>query len=131
MLLRKAEVDIKLAEYAISSEGNPTNDENMIDMAAFHVQQAIEKTLKHILRTEAGISETDKGYKTHDLVSLILMIEEKTDFVVPDGLKEIASDVTGWEASSRYGGSYTGILNEIRQAIDLYKELKEEIGKPE
>ena len=101
----------------------------MIDMAAFHVQQAIEKTLKHIIQTKAGISETDKGYKTYDLVSLIVMIEERTDFVVPDALKSIASDVTGWEASSRYGGSYTGTLSEIRQAIDLYRELRAEVER--
>ncbi len=127
MLLSKADADIRVAELLISPQGNPTNDENIIDLAAFHVQQAIEKTLKHVLQTEAGISEGYKGYKTHDLVSLITMVENKTEFVVPDALKNIASDVSSWEASSRYGGSYTGTLNEIRQAIDLFKELREEV----
>lgn len=127
MLLNRADADIKLAEFAISPEGNPTNDENMIDLAAFHVQQAIEKTLKYILQTEAGMAEGQRGYKTHDLVSLITMVETKTEFVVPDDLKIIASDVSNWEASSRYGGSYSGTLNEIRYAIGLYKELKEKI----
>lgn len=127
MLLVKADADIRVAELLLSPQGNPTNDENIIDLAAFHVQQAIEKTLKHILQTEAGISEDYKGYKTHDLVSLITMIENKTEFVVPNDLKSMASNISSWESSSRYGGSYKGTLNEIRQAIDLYKELKGEV----
>lgn len=60
MLLERANADILLAQYAISPEGNPTNDEYMIDMTAFHVQQTIEKTLKYVLQTKAGIDEETK-----------------------------------------------------------------------
>ena len=34
--------DIRLARYAISDIGNPTNDEIMYNQAAYHTQQAIE-----------------------------------------------------------------------------------------
>lgn len=37
MLLERANADIILAQYAILPEGNPSNDEYMIDMAAYHV----------------------------------------------------------------------------------------------
>ena len=126
MLLERANADILLAQYAISKEGNPANDEYMIDMAAYHVQQAIEKTLKYILRTKAGIDEETKGYKTHDIAYLIAWIEEKT-LPIPDGLKSMDDVITEWESASRYGNSYISTVADIKEAIRLYFKLRETI----
>lgn len=127
MLLDNAEVDIKLAKYAVSPEGNPTNDELMLGAAAYHVQQAIEKVLKYILQTEAGMTESDKGYKTHNISMLIYLVDSKTTFPVPEKLVEMSSLITDWEATTRYAGSSVGTRNNIIEAMDLYKELKTEI----
>lgn len=127
MLLDNAEVDIKLAKYAVSPEGNPTNDELMPGAAAYHVQQAIEKALKHILQTEAGMTESDKGYKTHNISMLIYLVDSKTDFPVPEKLVEMSSLITDWEATTRYAGSSVGTRTNIIEAMDIYTELKTEI----
>ncbi len=127
MLLDNAEVDIKLAKYAVSPEGNPTNDELMLGAAAYHVQQAIEKALKHILQTEAGMTESDKGYKTHNISMLIYLVDSKTDFPVPEKLVEMSSLITDWEATTRYAGSSVGTRTNIIEAMDIYTELKTEI----
>lgn len=97
MLLDNAEVDIKLAKYAVSPEGNPTNDELMLGAVAYHAQQAIEKALKYVLQTEAGKTETDKGYKTHNISTLIEWVENEIDFPIPEKLIEMDNIITDWE----------------------------------
>ncbi len=127
LLLRRADADIQMAQYAISPEWNPSNDECMVDMAAFHVQQAIEKALKYLLQTEAGVDEETKGYKTLDITFLIKWTEEVTAFTVPEKLKIMADTITEWESASQYGGSYASMVADIKKAITLYHELREKI----
>lgn len=131
MLLDNAEVDLKLAKYAISPEGNPTNDELMLGAAAYHIQQAIEKALKHILQIEAGMSEEDKGYKTHNISMLIYLVESKTSFPIPEKLVDMSNIITDWESTTRYSGSSVGTRNDIIEVMNLYTELKSEIQERE
>ncbi len=43
MNLKKAMDDIIAAKLLLSSSGNPTNYEGLFDLAAYHIQQGIEK----------------------------------------------------------------------------------------
>lgn len=52
MKLERADADIQLAEKLLSSQWNPSNDELMYDMAAYHAQQGIEKLLKFSFATK-------------------------------------------------------------------------------
>lgn len=61
-----AQADIEIAKILMSPAGNPTNDELIVDQAAYHVQQGIEKALKY--QTEMlGIEYK----KIHNLIGLI------------------------------------------------------------
>lgn len=57
MLLDRADRDIYNAKLLISPSGNPSGDELLDDMAAYHVQQGIEKALKYTLNTICGLDE--------------------------------------------------------------------------
>lgn len=48
-LLRRSESDAEIAALLLSDQGNPTNDEMIVDQAAYHAQQAIEKAMKYQL----------------------------------------------------------------------------------
>ncbi|MCD8067666.1 MAG: HEPN domain-containing protein [Lachnospiraceae bacterium] len=127
MLIDRADRDIYNAKWLISSTGNPTNDELLNDMAAYHVQQGIEKALKHVLRTICGLDETYRGYRTHDIMTLINIVTDHSDFPIAERLMDAANDITGWEARSRYDDSPISVRNDIVEAIEMYEELKQQI----
>lgn len=127
MRLDKAEADIYLAKLALSPIGNPTNDEMLIDLAAYHVQQGIEKALKHILSDICGFDETSRQYRTHNITTLIMLVETHCNFAVSDDLKLNAHDITSWEANSRYNDCMVTAKSDILNAIKLYDSLKKQI----
>ncbi|MCD8134149.1 MAG: HEPN domain-containing protein [Clostridiales bacterium] len=127
MLLDRADRDIYNARWLISPSGNPSNDELLDDMAAYHVQQGIEKALKHVLKSICGLDETYKGYRTHDIMALINIIQDNSNMKIPERLINAAIDITSWEARSRYNDSPISVRSEINEAIDMYDELKAQI----
>ena len=120
----KAEADIKTAKLLISPQGNPTNDELLYDNGAYHVQQAYEKELKHILHDLLGADDTAREFRTHNIADLINQIEN-SGYNIPDEIKEISHDLSNWEANTRYNSDILVELNEINNVIDLFDKLKE------
>ena len=114
--------DIKVAKLLLSPSGNPSNDEVLIDCAAYHTQQAVEKELKYILHDLLGVDDTTPAFKTHRIADIIVSIEEQ-GYQIPDSIKEIAHDLTEWESSSRYNSDIVAEHNEISSAIGKYDEL--------
>ena len=120
----RAEWDIIVAKLLLLPENNPTNDEALTDYAAYHTQQAIEKELKHILHDIIGADDTTKEFKTHNIADLISQIEER-GYGIPDTIKEIAHDLSEWEAGARYSINAIAQKNEIKDAINNYYKLVE------
>ena len=118
----KALCDITAARHFNSAVGNPNNDEGLYDIAAYHAQQAIEKELKYILHDIFGADDTLRKFKTHFIPDLVSQVEEY-NFSVPDDVKDIAYDITEWEASTRYPGGGTSDRNEIAEAIHVFENL--------
>ena len=65
-LIKIAQSDLRMANFAIS-----TGDECDLRMAAYHIQQAVEKALKQILE-DYGVSYT----KTHKLYRLSALLPD-------------------------------------------------------
>ena len=122
MLLKKAEINIRLARYALS-----TGDAYMYDLAIFHCQWGLERLLKHILINFGGMSEDPKLFNTHDMAMLIGRVEAKTNFAVPPKLKEMADDLTEWRVSARYGKDHVGSLSIAIDLMRFYEDLRNEI----
>ena len=76
MNIKRIEADIQTAKYNISDSNNPTNDEFLYDIAAYHTQQAIEKTLKYYLHNVYGEDDTSKPFRTHNISTLLLKINK-------------------------------------------------------
>ena len=125
--LERAEIDIYIAKLLLSPEGNPTNDEGIYDAAAYHVQQGVEKALKYVLHDVTEISDETREFRTHNLDDLIDIVESKTAYIIPDSVKEMAEEITSWEANSRYGSSIVTTRAQIEEAINLYENMKENI----
>ncbi|MCD8103736.1 MAG: HEPN domain-containing protein [Lachnospiraceae bacterium] len=131
MLMDRADRDIYTARWLISPEGNPSNDELLDDMAAYHVQQGIEKALKYALHSICGLDETYRGYRTHDIMTLINIVMDHSDLTLSERLMNMANDITGWEAHSRYDDSPASARKDIVEAIAIYEELKQQIHEAE
>ena len=125
----RARDDLETALLLLSPVGNPAQDPGKFDIAAYHVQQGMEKGFKHILHDICGISDEERSFRTHSLPYLIRWVETVSDFQVSDRLKEAAVDVTGWEAQSRYGSSAVSTRMEIMDAADCCDELLKSIEK--
>ncbi len=126
MNLKKAMDDITAARLLLSPASNPTNDEGLFDLAAYHIQQGIEKALKHLLHDHYGMDDTTRKFRTHDLAALIFLVEGY-GFQVSNGLKRRASDISDWETNSRYGGNLLIEKREMEEAITLFYELISQI----
>ena len=121
--LDRGDADYKIAKLLISPIGNPTNDERITDQAGYHIQQAVEKAIKHLIHDIGGVSDETKAFRTHNIDALILIAEENTGFGFPEELIEISSDLTSWEAGSRYNSSVVSNRIEIENAIEVYEKL--------
>ena len=49
MNINRIKADITTAKLNCYPVGNPSNDEFMYDISAYHTQQAVEKCLKYLL----------------------------------------------------------------------------------
>ena len=64
MIVLQVTRDINASKMLLAS--NPTSDEIMYDLSAYHAQQAVEKYLKAYLRKIYNVPE-DRKFKTHDI----------------------------------------------------------------
>ena len=121
MLLRKSEVDIRLAKYTLS-----TGDAYMNDIGIYHCEQGLEQLLKHILQNYGGMADNNNNnlLKLHDMNVLIGLVEDKAAFSIPDGLKEMASDLTEWRITARYGDEHVGSIATTVNLIRWYDEIR-------
>lgn len=127
MYLEHADADLYSAKLLLSPQGNPSNDEYILDIAAYHTQQSMEKYLKYVLHDLYGADETARSFKTHNILALILLTEAHTPYTVPQEIKDAAALVTSWESSTRYGVSPAAAQNTIADAISRCENLRADI----
>ena len=121
--------DIETAKHLMSPFGNPTNDEYLYDVAAYHTQQAIEKSIKYFLHDVYGEDDTTREFKTHNLNMLLNRLQDyEPDFNADHPkLIEMAYDITLWEANSRYGDDISAVRSDIEAGIQIAEELYGEV----
>ena len=127
--LRVINADIQTAENNISPAINPTNDEMLYNIAAYHAQQAVEKCLKLILIHYYGIGENERRMKTHNIAGLIGQLEDcaTADRPLPIDIPEIiytmSAEITIWEASSRYNDDIVILRDNIRHVLAACRDM--------
>ena len=83
-LLELATADVEISKLIIST----TNDELKQNMAAYHTQQAIEKTIKQLIVDKRGFGNIE-----HDLGRLIA--DAKAEGIdIPDWVEENAYEIS-------------------------------------
>jgi HEPN domain-containing protein len=105
---------------------NTLTDELALCKAAYHVQQAVEKTLKGILEL-SGIDITFKQYRTHDIDLLISFVPK--DKEVPEVIQERAFKITKWAVEARYNINYRVSFKELQLVYEACNRWVEDILK--
>lgn len=106
-LLGMAKNDLILADYIIVTYGD---DEGMLNNAGYHLQQCMEKVLKHYIESA--------GYrfpKVHDISELCNIVEDN-GVQLPFSLipvKALAAEITAMEDKTRYIKNYSLALSRI------------------
>ena len=123
--------DIQTASLNISPYGNPTNDECMYNIAAYHAQQAIEKCLKYYLHDVYGVDDSTRRFRTHNISTLLLDLSAFDPLFIEKHPVTVsyADDLSMWEATSRYGDSLVAtrhMIEEVLQDADImYRDIAE------
>ena len=121
-LLNKSLADLKSARLVLED-----NDELLIPIGAYHLQQAIEKLLKFKINLKG------KRYPpTHNLQKLL----DDCDLYsigYPDWIKENISTLNEWATRTRYDDSLdislTTVQNILSKTEELFREVENTIGE--
>ncbi|MCQ2799983.1 MAG: HEPN domain-containing protein [Bacilli bacterium] len=90
-----------------------SNDEEQLNMAAYHIEQSIEFAITYILSLHGKPFQ-----KTHDLDQLINYAESNNiDLYLPEYLKDKADVISLWETKTRYIIGFKVELNRIEKAL--------------
>lgn len=125
ILLNRAAADLRAASSIINS-----SDEYDVQLAAFHVQQCIEKLLKLLLLRGPGMYP--------DTTDITRLVAELHQCDVPNNFRELIDYIAqrtallnSWEWESRYGFNFHIIPGEAREALAIAERLYVEVSNTE
>lgn len=116
-LLSIAKADLKTAKRCVLSE-----DKFEKHIAAYHTQQAIEKTIKY-LEMQEGLNLWG-----HDIAKLISQCKI-VGIYIPSEIQKNARVYTLWETNSRYYPTQSIRRDSIQKAIRIAEEWIAEVEK--
>ena len=98
-----------------------SEDDAFLDVACFETQQAVEFLIKAIL-LENGIPYD----KSHDIRYLLVLLEDiPFTFEKQEALELLASTITDWEESSRYGKGVRTTVQTIQRVHNIYESMNQ------
>lgn len=113
-LLDRARADLTNVTYILASH---QQDELQLDIAAYHVQQAIEKAVKFALQVKAVRFE-----RTHDMDRLCTQCE-KAGIQLPDWIYDNIDTLNAYATQTRYGSDIVASYRKISMLADSAKEF--------
>ena len=90
------------------------NDEEQLNLVAYHLQQSLELAIKHILMCNGVPNQ-----KTHDIDQLIAYANNaKIELFLTPYLKDKSDMITSWETKTRYILGFMIEINKLNQTIE-------------
>lgn len=121
-LLKKSENNIAIAKYTWRSA---SLDDSFISNTCYHLQQALELALKHLLELNAI-----EYPRTHNIrVLLDLCHSINLPFEIPCCVENKAPTYTNWEASSRYNDNFMASKTDVEELFNVLPDFVKNIGK--
>lgn len=115
--LRRAKVDLLICKKALDN----WVDELEVDIAAYHLQQALEKTLKH------KITLLGEAYpRTHEIKRLWAQLD-KLNAPPPEWIWENHQLLTDFAEKTRYGENLVATQREVETFVSLLEAYMTDI----
>ncbi len=129
-LFRSAKMDFETAKALWKM---PWDDEMILNNAAYHLQQAVEKVLKGALEC-VGVTVPN----THKITKLLSMVRNNgANIVITDWIDDHSEMLSEWEAETRYNMDFLVEKRKLDKAIQeiqlffrengIQKELRKEL----
>ena len=112
-LLDRAKADLIAAKYMLEN----VDDDVLIDIAAYHAQQCIEKAVKFLIGLEG------KTYIADHRLSVIT--EDLSDEEVKNLVDEIGISIDSWATTARYKSTIAASTKEVEHIIGVCEKLVE------
>jgi HEPN domain-containing protein len=109
-LLDRAKADLAIAELALKSGGDV-----IIDVAAYHCQQCVEKTVKFLIQLQG-----DTFAPSHETDSYL---EDLNDRAVKERVRRIAFTIDAWGNQILYHHSIISSKRAVTEVLDICREL--------
>lgn len=115
-LLKRAKVNRKIVadNYALIN-----TDDAYLDSCCYNIQQTIELTLKFLIEINGGayVENHDIRAQLNKLSKLSISVPKELE------LRNMAVTLNSWEAESRYLDSFTAVIADLDDAIDIADSL--------
>ena len=109
-LFRSAKIDLETAKVLWE---RPYNDDMILNNAAYHLQQAVEKVLKGALEC-VGVTVPN----THKITRLIdMIVNNGANLIVTEWLDDHSEMLSEWEAETRYNMDFLVEKRKLDRAI--------------
>jgi HEPN domain-containing protein len=110
-LLDRAKADLAIAKLALESGG----DDVIVDVAAYHCQQCVEKTVKFLIQLQG-----DTFAPSHETDSYL---EDLKNEAIKEKVRRIAFTIDGWSNQIRYHHSIISSKRAVTEVLDICREL--------
>ena len=117
-LLDRAKGDLIVARDIISKN---LSDEVQLDIAAYHTQQGIEKTLKFHMADNNVIF-----IKTHEVLKLLDQLDQ-AGISYPDWIYKDHAVITAYATESRYGENFVATKRKLIELLELAEKWIHEV----
>ncbi len=116
-LLLLAQADLRSARILL----NTGNDELLQNNAAYHAQQAVEKTAKALIENAGA-----HGGVGHD-IGVLLRDMKELNIDYPDWLDESAYDISKWATTIRYNINFKASHDDIESVLNNTEDWMAEV----
>ena len=123
MLLSKGmiQADIMAARQAIDYF-EEKHFKDMKNIAAYHLQQAVEKLIKIQIYAH-GSNISNRQMYTHNILKLIAYADAIcSDADIPEYIREHSLQITDWEAGSRYDVGFSVRIDVLKKMLAVVSE---------
>lgn len=124
-------LDLAISDYnaAIILYNNikEITDDNIVNLACYHLEQAVEKAIKFVLENN-GLEFP----KSHNIESLISFAEANdVDLYLNDYIIDHAEMLSSWEAKTRYVLDYLVDIKKLEATIEPVGTYLDDVAKHE
>lgn len=123
-LFDKASANFKSARLLLE---NASDDDEQLNFAGYHLQQAVELAIKYLLE-QNGVEYP----KTHDIDQLIRIANENgVDLHMSEYVEDHAEMFSAWEAKARYVLGYSIEAKKLVRALSEVDDYLTKVAKTE